>query len=421
MYVYISALARLKGRNSRWKEVNVIDSTLHTLYEEYKNVWLTLTHSSLNECNDGDTVYLSLDLNLLRSRYMSSPLTVRELLEDPSGQSLPTVTGRLKVVGQTVRYSDAWRCNYDIQIVKPGVHPDAQLPASEKTDLLIRREDIDYQYFYEHCLVTVNGFIHQTSHSSYGVYVTGGAVSGRLANRTQVGLISFDQIGKITPVPITDSMLYKPSDESLLKHAAYINLDRDLTGKTVLLVLGGYLHVLDRTYQQVGDSQFKIDFNNYPLPQRLFESRRYMDLSQLELPSTDRNLSAVALEDLYSESSLRAYLKLSQSFFVLVDTPDLYQVKHQLEKALLPGRWIAHTPPHYPLLKGNGKLEDYWYTLEEDRYVIACDDNFEINYNFETTAWRETPVIDETKSTTRPYSYSRGYFLEIGQETLEAA
>lgn len=416
MYSYLTAYTKPKGRRGRWIETDLRATRIIDLYRNYRRVWLILTHQSLNTDPNAEPTRLLLDMALVQDKILNQNLTVEQWLSENGDRSLPTTREMPTFETRTVTYSDAVRANYDVQTTKPGVHPEAYFPESEKTDLLLSRPGTDYAFFYKHCLVTVNGYIHQTSYSPHGIYVTDGRRSGKIANLTQVGIISFEKVGAITPVPITDSMFYKPRPDAKLRQGAYLKLNQDLTNKTLLLVLGGYLHVLDEAYQMVGDNLVKINLGRLPLVHRLFESRNYIDLASLELPVSDRNPEMVALDDLYSDHSLKAYLKLSQTFFLIVDCPELYVEQHLLEHARLPGRWISYIPPRYPLLKGNGKLEDYVAFHEEDRWVIACDDNLERNYNFDTTEWVFENAVDPTKSTTRPYDYARGYLLEIGRE-----
>lgn len=419
MYIFVTAYVKVKGRNGRWLEQDVRQTPLKDLYENNSRIWLILTHETFDDAlEDGEEpLKVSLDMELLKTSLGYKEATVAHWLQQNGNLTLPTVPGVVALDNQTVAYSDAFAAGYDIATVKPGAHPDAYFPNSERTDLLLTKEDLDYAELYRHALVTVNGIVHQTSYSEYGLHVTDGAHSGSIANENHVGIISFLDVGSLEFIPIRSDMVHPHSEGRPLREDAYISLDKDLTDKTVLLVLGGYLHVLDSTYRQVSDSVFKIDFRNYPLPQKLFELMNFIDLKSLDLTEYAKNEKLIEVEELYSDASILAYLGLSQSFFVVVDTDELYVEKRQLEKTKLPGRWYSHIKPNLPLLKGNGKLEDYVWCEEQGVYVVRTVSNYQIrHYNFETTQWKEDPGIDNTKPTVQPLEWARGYLLEIGRD-----
>lgn len=419
MYIFITAFVKVKGRNGRWLEQDVRQTKLKDLYDQNSNIWLILSHESFDDvlAQGEEAAKVSLDMGLLKSTLGYKEESVAYWLQQNGSKTLPTVPGEVSLDNQTVSYSDAFAAGYSIEVVKPGAHPETYLPKSEKTDLLLTKEDLDYATLYKNVLVTVNGIVHQTSYSEYGLHVTDGALSGSVANDNHVGLISFMGIGSLEFIPIRPDMVSPHSEGRPLKEDAYITLNKDLTGKTVLLVLGGYLHVLDSVYRQVSDQVFKIDFRNYPLPQKLFELMDYIDLKALDLTKYAKNDSLVEVEELYSDENLLNYLGLSQSFFVVVDTDELYVEKRQLEKTKLPGRWYSHIKPNLPLLKGNGKLEDYVWCEEQGVYVIRAVSNYQVRYfNFETTQWKQDPGIDSTKPTVQPMEWARGYLLEIGRD-----
>lgn len=419
MYIYITAFIKLISRNGRWVEQDITQMTLKELFEKTTGAWLVLTHTSFDDVlEEGEEPKkVSLDIYKLQTTLAWQEITVSEWLTQNGSSVLPTEEGEVEFVTKTVGYRDAWSAGYDINTIKPGIHPEVFAPKSEQTDLILTKDDVDYQDFYKHCLVSVNGIIHQTSYSEHGIYVTDGAVSGKIHGDNHVGVTSFKDVGEVSFKPITSDMVHPHSEGRPLTEGCYIDLNTDIEGKTVFLVLGGYLHALDNVCKQVGDQVFKIDFLNYPMAQKLIELKDHIDLKSLELTTYDKNPDLMEVGELYSDEVIKAYLGLSQSFFVILDAQDVYVEKHLLERTQLPGRWYSHVAPVYPLLKGDGKLEDYTWHSEQGVYVVRAYSNYEVRqYNFETTEWRDDPGVDSTRPTERPIVYSRGFLLEIGKD-----
>ena len=103
-----------------------------------------------------------------------------------------------------------------------------------------------------YCLISVNGLLHKADGSVNGLYVRDGAKSSRIANKTNVGIISFKDVGEFDIIPINRNMIKQPSETLRLKEKIYLDLNTDLSNKTVLLSLGGYLHAVDNIVRIAG-------------------------------------------------------------------------------------------------------------------------------------------------------------------------
>lgn len=408
-YKYVRAIVKLNDRTSRWQEVDVSSTPLYQLYQNYLKVYLVVRNSFM----DHDE---AVDMDTQRPKYSLDSRQVNVWLAALGNTALPTLSKIPTLSEKTTRYGDAWRANYTIEPVPRTAHPESDFPADDKPDLLLTRAGTDYNVFYKHCLVSVNGLFHQTRYSENGVYVTHGAISGRKANRNQVGILSFLDVADLEFVPITADMIHRPFADNKLANSAWINLKRSTEKKTVLLVLGGYLHAMDNNYKIVGDGLVKIDMNRIPLAQRYFDSKGLIDLSSLKLSTSRVNADLVSVDELLGDTALEAYLTLSQSFFVLVDTPELFVERTQLERTQLPGRFVSHTQPRHHLELELGRVGDYWMRTEDGQYVLAVDHNIEPYYQFETTGWQEAHAIDSSRVPAKPWGYGRGFLVAIGRD-----
>lgn len=410
-YQYQAAIARSKSLDATWASIDASQMSLTALLSNYAKVYLTLTNPALPA-----PVYLDMDSVRSMIPPSSIPVLLPAWLASLGSRSLPTISALPTFENVPALYTDAWHAGFNIEAVAIGVSPTVQLPRGACNDLLLSKPGQDFSQIWKYALVTVNGLFHRIGGAPEGIYVVDGAKSGRIANDNQIGIYSFQDVADLTIIPITPEMVYKTNELEQYGQFAHISLPQTVDNQTLLLVIGGYLHVLDdRIYKQVGVQSVKVNFNNYPLPERIFEMQQLIDISGLNLTPSPDNPSQFAVDDLYSDDTIVNLLTMSQSFFVVVDTPAFYMRTLKLENAKIPGRYIGDQPYQYPLIGGVGRVYDYYLQPEWGRYVYAarrCDD---VQYNFRTHPWQDSTSIDPTRSTIHPFRYSNAFLLEMGK------
>lgn len=410
-YQLVSAKARPRGLGAEWVDVDLSATTIGAILSTYVNVWLTLSHPAV-------AVPLYLDIRTVRdviaARYHR--YTVPQWLSSIDNDSLPTTQLPPSFNLRNVLYSDAWRAGYDIQPTDIHRSHTAELPNSERRDLLMTKEGVDFEVNWRYCMVTVNGFFHRVGGSPDGMHVLEGAHSGRVANDNQVGVHSFREVGQLQYVPITPSMIYKTEASQRMADYAYIQLPEGAENKTVLLVLGGYLHVMDSAYKLIGPRTLRVDFSNLELLARIYDSERYLDLTSLPLTRDPNSPDHYAVSELYSDQFLTAYLCLPQSFIVLVDTDQFFVRRKPVPCAGLPGRYeVPAGSERFPLFGSLGRAYDYAIFPDWGTNVLACHDNQDRNYTFRTTNWRDSQSISGKVDTYRGWEYAEAYFLQMGR------
>ena len=408
MYQLISAIAKPFQGNKRWINVEIGSMSLHHLFLTYSKINAILSNPFL-------TSSVSFDLNSIRSTQSGMTNTFNQFLTTNGSTTLVT-TNVLPIINtRYAKYADAFRAGYKIDPVNSVASIDAILPLSDKKWLRLTRPNTDYNLFYKSCLVTVNGFFHATDASVQGVYVQDGMTSAILANQNQLGIYSFRELGELTYVPITPTMIYKQNDREFFKDRCYVDLGVSNLDKTIMLVLGGYLHVLDsKTFYRVSETSFAIDFNNLPFLDRYYESKEFIDLSSLPLEKTNRNLNQVSIENFFSDENILAYLTLSQTFFVILDNPDIFINKIFVHETKMPGMYITYGVPKYPMVVGAGKHSDYWYTYEDGQYSLTCADGCYHNRIFDTVDVASETSGSANRNPMKAVTYSQAYLLEVG-------
>jgi hypothetical protein len=413
-YQLVAAKARSKGLDAVWNDVDITTTTIGNLFTSYNSVWLTLSNAALP-----GNVYLDMDAVRARISAEYHGLTIPQWLVVNDNATLPTSIALPSFALKHVLYSDAWRAGYDIQPIDRFRHDGAQIPYGEKNDLLLSKSGVDFETYHRYAMVSVNGFFHRTGASPTGLQVVEGGRTGRISNANAVGIMSFLGIGTLDTIPITPSMIYKTTTDGKLSDHAYVELPYSTEGKTVLLVLGGYLHTLDEVYTQIGPRSLRININKIAWPERYFDSLTAIDLSSLPLTRNVDNPGHVSVTELFSDEVITAYLSLPQSFIVVVNAQNFFVRKRQVPNSKLPGRFeVPKDTPRFPLIGAWGKIYDYVIFPDWGINVLACTENVRQRYQFRTTHWLQNPTIDNSLNTYRPWDWTQAHFLEMGRFTV---
>ena len=410
MYTVTQAKGVKKGVNQRWQVIDISTITVANLYYEYRKVFLTLQTGS-----PAVTVYL--DMDEVRDQYSTYNDTVAQLLIDILDASLPTVNTLPDIRTRTARFMDAFRAGYS---VKPyNALYGENVAMSDRIDALLSRASpvADYSLFYNTTLVTVNGFYHRTDFSvGKGIVVYKATESVKKSNQNQMGLLTFDGMCNIQTVPITDSMIFKQDTNIPLSQAAYINTGLDLTNKSIVFIIGGYMHFVKDIVTKVGEGILKIDFANYPLFDRFYEMRSHLNVSSFNLSASTVNPDQIAVEELQTDENIKALLLMNQSFMVVLDTPHLYTEKNYVKGTGYPASYIGFTLPNKTLVTGLGRHNEYWYRHEDDQYILTVYDNAVSNRIYNTINPYFENSIGDSELPTDPVYLSGAYFLEIGRD-----
>ena len=408
MYQFVSSLAKKMNNNKEWTNTNISNVPLNELFILYSRIIVTLSNPFLptNVAVDLSTITPSLDGMLI---------TLQEFLISNGNITLPTLPNLPSLVTKYARYADGFKAGYKMLLSNPNTSLSAQQPPAEKQWLYLTKPNVNYNLCYKSCLISINGLFHLIDTDGEGLYVVDGMKSARKKNMNQLGMYSFADIGTIEYLPITASMLYKQNTNQLFKDSVYVRLDQDISNKTVMLVLGGYLHVLDNTtFIAVNDSCIKIDISNLPLLDRFYESRKILDFSSLPLTQSKRNSDQVSVSEFYSDANIEAYLTLSQSFFVILDNDSIFLNTLPLHKTNIPTMYVSHSKPVYPLMSKLGKNINYWSVEEDGQYSITCTDAITNNYIYDTIDVDKENSVASGRIPTNAKSISDLHFLEIG-------
>ena len=408
MYTVKQAIGIRHGINKRWGIIDLPAFTMSQLYQTFRSVQVALY------LPDGTTV-VYLNLRDIAPQYATSTIKFADVLYAIGSGSLPTTTTGIVLNHKAAQFRDAFRAGYDVTPVNALNQLDPTLTNFELPNLRLSRPDlsVDYTYAFKHMLVSVNGLYHRTDTDGInGLMVVDGMKSSRLSGQNQVGLLSFSNMCELQIKPITANQI-DLSDPG----KPVVNLDVSSAGKSVILILAGYMVFVDgNALRQLSPTSYKIDLTNLGLVNRYYELRNYIDLTHLGIAHPSGNPTEVSIAELTSELATVNWLTLSQSFFVLLDTPSLYTQSRYLAKTGMPNIYITYSQPNETLVLENGRQPSYWSKFEDGQWRLDIYNNVISNaqyYSNPLPTWLNTSGGELSGN---PTHLSRAYLMEIGRD-----
>lgn len=366
MYTLEAIHCRVKRQWLLLEDDSLATITLKQLLKDYDDVWIVLSNPHLIE----DEVF---DLSSRRPEFDSSEQTVNQWLEDNGELTIETMGSVREVFNRKELQSiDAWMTGFNIEYSTAAMHPQSNFHENTAKDLRVWKEGVDPIMMYHNFLPTVNGFVHPTDASEHGLYILDGNVNGRITGDNQVGLLDFRGLGGFSYHPIDDSTIKSdpmvPSNKRVV-----VNVDVDLTDKTVMLVLGGFLMPLDSVVKAAGEKRVALDFRNMDMDERFIDMRKSLDVSDLAPPAY--------FEDGFNPAYLNSpefydkLLRNKHSFLIAINCPKVYLEERPLAYSGFYGRYLTHRPAIGYVQFANHKLAEYINFGTPDDIVIVTGDN----------------------------------------------
>ena len=416
MYQLVKARSRADRRAGRWVDVDLSNAPIATLTTVYGEVGLYITYQGLTEPKAlrFDTVS-----NWVNDPAVTPATTVQGWLDLLGNKTLPFAAELPDTTPKLVRYAQGWHCGYSFEPRERYGAVGTNNSVHAKQDLIATHDKLDPLYINKYALFTVNGYFHLSDATAAGVRIIDGNTTVRRGNNNQIGVYSFAEIGEIRKVPITAEMVKPQQPEgSKLSDGCYITIPEtvDLENNTVLLGLGGYLQVRNKTYVRTGDRTWKIELSNIMYLDRYIQSRKDMDLSSMGLQNDELNPSLMGVNQLFGDTATLAYMTLSQSFFVIVDAPSFFEDFQPLEWCGFPGRYLGYKAEQLPVIGAYGRMLDYHTIKEEQTWVYCCTENWRYNYHAHTRAWQKFTSVDGGRYPAHPKSHAAAFQRILGVE-----
>ena len=326
--------------------------------------------------------------------------------------ALPTTKGNKSIVKNFVKYNDLFKAGYKIKTTHRTIHNTQAILEEDKTDIILTKEGIDYNDFYNNCLVSINGYFHRTEiDASLGVFVLNGLKTKRHAKCNVIGIHSFKGFGGIRTKTITEEMIKKVPGKKYLKEGFIINLKEDITHKTVILFIGGYQYLIDNNcFSYFNDRAVMVDTSKLYLIEKYHESIACINLDTLPINRTPRSPSQIGVEDFMSDGNLLSYFtNIEHSFIGIIDKESVVEDRIALKHNNMPMSYVSYIKPEYPIFNGLGKVVNYLSQYEDKQWSIHCVDNYQHNRTYNTTNPLNELSINDNRLAQRPVEISNAY------------
>ena len=406
MYALVKIIGMPLGPAKQWEFIPDSFMSLRQLMQNYQSIWL-----QLNPPNLTDFVYLN--LNSVASEVSGLDMQVSQWLASKQNTALPTqLAYPLDSVGYA-KYMDGNTAGYLITASNSAYVIDNRMPIQNRPDGLITGNGrvVAYNYFRANALISVNGFYLPTQTDGVnGVLVKDAFRHILKARQQRFGIYSFVELGGVQIIPITQAMISEPSPGAGLVQKFNIDIGQNVDEKMPLLVIGGYLHTLqDRLFERNGSTGITIDWRNSQIKEKIFESRQWMDLSDLGVACASSGPIVDSVVN--SDDFIRTYLTQPYSFIAVVNKRAF--VNHvRLQRISNYGEsYRSLTRPIYPVRDGYGRTPEYHSAQENGQYDVRIGSNVLTHRIFQDGS---AAVAAGIESLNNPYRVGDAYFLEIG-------
>lgn len=352
MYNYVSCLSRTNATRPQYVKDDISKLSCQAIMRGYIDNWVVLSSPFL-----ASNVSLRLQDNYF-SELSNFNGTFSAWLASLGNRSLTTTTKLPNMVEHTAKFVNLDQ--YWFKQTPTNIRYSAKKPFTymEGVDLLITKDGVDYPYLFNRSLFTVNGYIHRSSLSVDGIYLLDAIKSSKVPNDTHSGVMTFNNVSTLKSYPITPDQLRPATAGSSYNEQILMTLPFDATGKQVAIVIGGILYWQDNALNVIGPKLASINTTHINWIDRYFYDREWMDLSSIPTGGDPNEPNVVYNSTVRSEEFYKAWLSLTQSFWVVFDNPNVEISTIPLASYRWPGQYGHVNDDPIPVLLTNGVIAE---------------------------------------------------------------
>lgn len=393
MYSLVTAVLKERNSNKPWSEVDLNKVKVSSFFNNYISGYVVLTNRSL----PGEHI---VDYKTFITGPYPLPLLDLDFpqwLTLIGNRVLPKIKEPEFAFGEAW-YSDAYKAGWDVQRAHPIAPDNDNYTEADLIDGLLVKPSVSMEVYGDYILTTQNGLLHFCYPTPKGLKVKDLTKSFYSSKKTSVGVLSMTDIGKVKQVPMSLTNIIPVDDTDNLMREFHVDLDMDLTGKTVWASVGGYLHtdidevfIVNRETGLVGFDLKKVD-----IPRRVAHSSELIDLSSLGILIPDWSPNLFNLNELKTREVMMKYLTLSQSFIIIIDTENVQIQTEELEYTGVIGTYISPKRRSFAVFNQYGLFQYYAAgKLNDDKMSVLVPPTIMKYNDYDRSDWTKTPLYGE--------------------------
>lgn len=257
-------------------------------------------------------------------------------------------------------------------------------------------------------VVAIDSYLHPLYKSGDKIFIREG--KNTLAKSEHaISIMTFKMFDDTKVIPITTSMLSSNASSQRYTDTVYVDLNIDITGYLPLLVVGGYIHMLDNSYVISSHNSIEIDIKKLNLREKFIRSFGILNLSTISTSDT------LNIEYAKSDDFVIKYLSHPLSFVILVKTDNYKLTKTKLEYTHITNRYDykRDNKPNYPLISRHNETIPYIAKKDGDRWTLDIHKSKTANLLMNTSMLDLQAKMDTKRVSSNPLFDLPLYFYNL--------
>lgn len=407
MYTYVSCLSRTNAVRPQYVKVDISGLQCNAIMHDYIDNWVILS-----------SPFLSANVSLrLQDNYFSEISnfngTFNQWLASLGNRALTTTTKLPNMKEHSAKFVNLNQYWFKQTPTNINYSAKKQFSYEDATDLLITKDNTDYQYLFDRSLYTVNGYIHRSSLSVDGIYLLDAIKSAKVPNDTHTGVLTFNNVTTLSCHQITPDQLRSATPGSSYNEQIIMQLPFDATGKQVAIVIGGILYWQDNALNVIGPKLASINTMHINWVDRYFYDRDWINLTSIPTGIDPEEPNVIYNSVVRSEEFYKAWLSLTQSFWVVFDNPNVEIETIPLTSYRWPGQYGHVNDDPIPVQLTNGVIAESLVQPGDEQAQLYVRHYTRRNALNTTVQYKGEPMVTDYSLMSSPWKIPNASWLKI--------
>lgn len=346
------------GIGNRWEQITDTSIRVRDLFISYSKIQVSARDQ------DGRISYYLLSSHTDKYGYYDG--TPTDLL---TTQGLVMSTTGIVLSEKTTKFIGMSQLGYQIEIVNDAnlSMVEANVPDFAPDNIRVTNGPfnataVDIGVLASNAMFSISGYYHRPVQKPNSVFIKDVGKTYRKTGRYQNAIWDFSKLGGLTYCDI-------PVDTIELKGTMLqFGLHTDTKNKYPILSFMGYIITVDDVIlTAIGPGAYSLDLSKISFLEKYKEARDYIDMTPVSSLLTQHPASDA---DLINITVVRAILQLSQSFWVVVNTPSGFVTTEPLT-FLNSGLYVYSGLNRGPVVCGYGRHPSYSVNGGNNTYYVS--------------------------------------------------